>query len=127
MPETAKPKNKVILVLCTGFFALCGVHRCFLGQILLGMVQGFTLGGLGIWAFVDWTCVMGNALQNATSIDLVGMKAEFEPSTVDWAFWIAMSLIVSTPMFEPSKASKAARARAHKVDEVQDQPYILVD
>jgi TM2 domain-containing membrane protein YozV len=46
-------KNKDILVLLAAFLGTFGVDRFYRGQIGLGIVKLITLGGCGIWAFVD--------------------------------------------------------------------------
>jgi hypothetical protein len=42
----------VTLLLCF-FVGVFGVHRFYAGKIGTGLLQLFTFGGLGIWAFVD--------------------------------------------------------------------------
>jgi len=42
----------VVLLLCL-FVGWLGVHRFFVGKIGTGVLQLCTLGGLGIWAFID--------------------------------------------------------------------------
>ncbi len=56
-PQTTpgKPSDKsrlVALVLCL-VIGTFGVHRFYVGKIGTGVLQIFTLGGLGIWALVD--------------------------------------------------------------------------
>merc|ERR1712096_286143 len=66
-------KSKVTLAVI-GLFGggLCGIDRCYLGQPILGTVKGITLGGLGIWFFIDWVVVFINMLQKATEINIMG-------------------------------------------------------
>jgi TM2 domain-containing membrane protein YozV len=40
------------LLLCV-FFGGLGVHRFYVGKIGTGILMLLTLGGLGIWAFID--------------------------------------------------------------------------
>lgn len=35
------------------FLGILGVHRFYVGKIGTGVLQILTLGGLGIWAFID--------------------------------------------------------------------------
>jgi len=86
--DTPTKVNKVILGLLCGLFGCCGAHHCFLGQTCLGIVQALTLGGVGIWALIDYVHIMSNCLSRYTSISGLGINAEFDPSTVDGAFWV---------------------------------------
>ncbi|MYN40863.1 NINE protein [Duganella sp. FT109W] len=46
----------VTLLLCF-FVGFLGVHRFYVGKIGTGLLQLFTFGGLGIWAFIDFILV----------------------------------------------------------------------
>ncbi len=49
----ASDKSRLVaLVLCL-LIGTFGVHRFYVGKIGTGVLQIFTLGGLGIWALVD--------------------------------------------------------------------------
>ena len=45
--------NTVALLLCF-FIGFLGVHRFYVGKIGTGILQLVTLGGLGIWALIDF-------------------------------------------------------------------------
>ena len=44
-----------ILALCFGVF---GAHRFYAGKISTGLIQVFTIGGLGIWCFIDFLIIL---------------------------------------------------------------------
>ena len=44
------------------FFLGCfGAHRFYVGKIGTGILQILTLGGLGIWALIDWIMIIVGA------------------------------------------------------------------
>jgi TM2 domain-containing membrane protein YozV len=45
------------LLLCF-FFGVLGVHRFYVGKIGTGILQLLTLGGLGIWALIDFIMIV---------------------------------------------------------------------
>jgi DUF4097 and DUF4098 domain-containing protein YvlB/predicted Ser/Thr protein kinase len=52
--------DKIILpaFLLAFFFGVFGAHRFYVGKIGTGLLQLFTLGGLGIWAVIDWILIL---------------------------------------------------------------------
>jgi len=52
MSAQSKKSVVVALILCF-FLGALGVHRFYVGKIGTGILQLLTLGGLGIWAFID--------------------------------------------------------------------------
>jgi len=50
-----------ILALCFGVF---GAHRFYVGKIGTACVQLFTIGGLGIWATIDWILILCHAFKD---------------------------------------------------------------
>jgi len=52
------PKQKVVAALLCFFLGCFGVHRFYVGKWGTGILQILTLGGLGIWAFIDFILIL---------------------------------------------------------------------
>jgi TM2 domain-containing membrane protein YozV len=50
-------KNFVAVLLLCFFVGVLGVHRFYVGKVGTGVIQLLTLGGLGIWAFIDFIMI----------------------------------------------------------------------
>jgi hypothetical protein len=64
--QTAPPsegKSQIVAFLLCFFFGLLGIHRFYLGYVGIGLIQLFTLGGFGIWAFIDLIMIAFGALK----------------------------------------------------------------
>jgi TM2 domain-containing membrane protein YozV len=72
-PQTAPPmgtKGFVPAILLCFFLGALGAHRFYVGKIGTGILMLLTLGGLGIWALIDFVMIVigkftdkeGNAL-----------------------------------------------------------------
>jgi hypothetical protein len=112
-PSKIPLKNKVLLMLIelTGL-GCCGVDRCYMGQILLGCIKGFTLGGLGVWWIIDLVATDVNAIMKLDSIEWMGFYGEFPAGTIEPAFWLtAVGLAVQIVMFVWSKCRSSGPAR----------------
>jgi TM2 domain-containing membrane protein YozV len=48
------PKSRLVVTLLAFFLGEIGVHRFYLGKIGTGILMIVTLGGLGIWALIDF-------------------------------------------------------------------------
>ena len=57
MPQASAKKRLVAVLLCF-FLGALGIHRFYVGKIGTGVVQLLTLGGLGIWAFIDFIMII---------------------------------------------------------------------
>jgi TM2 domain-containing membrane protein YozV len=53
---TSGKSNTVALLLCF-FIGFLGVHRFYVGKVGTGILQLVTLGGLGIWALIDFIMI----------------------------------------------------------------------
>ncbi|MDX1456179.1 MAG: TM2 domain-containing protein [Marinobacter sp.] len=62
MTELSTSDKKILPAFLMCFFLGCfGVHRFYVGKIGTGLLQIVTLGGLGIWALIDWIMIMCGA------------------------------------------------------------------
>lgn len=91
----APTKNKLVLILFEFFFIIgcCGIDRCYMGQVCLGVVKGLTLGGFFIWAIIDWFVVVINSVHKSKSINSLGYVANFTPEAVDPAFYMSCFML----------------------------------
>jgi len=53
----------VALLLCF-FIGVIGAHRFYFGKIGTGLLMVFTLGGLGIWTFIDLILIIVGKFKN---------------------------------------------------------------
>ena len=61
-------KSKIVLIIISFLgLGVLGIDRMYAGQIGLGLLKLLTLGGLGIWAFIDWIFVLINAISKSES------------------------------------------------------------
>ncbi|MDC0662086.1 TM2 domain-containing protein [Marinobacter sp. SS21] len=65
MTELSSSDKKILPAFLMCFFLGCfGVHRFYVGKIGTGLLQIVTLGGLGIWALIDWIMIMCGAFSD---------------------------------------------------------------
>jgi TM2 domain-containing membrane protein YozV len=51
-------KSRLVAFLLCFFLGVIGVHRFYVGKTGTGIAQIFTLGGLGLWAFIDMIVIL---------------------------------------------------------------------
>ncbi len=62
-PMMGGSKSHVTAILLAFFLGGLGIHRFYLGYTWQGVVQLLTLGGLGIWSFIDFIRIIIEDLQ----------------------------------------------------------------
>ena len=92
MDQKSNVKSKVVLVIlaCIGL-SFFGIDRMYAGQIGLGILKLVTLGGLGIWYFVDFLIVIINALSKSKS-GIFGITKWSD--SLNTAFYVALVLVI---------------------------------
>jgi TM2 domain-containing membrane protein YozV len=63
-----REKSPTVALVLSLFIGTLGIDRFYLGSILLGILKLVTLGGFGIWAFIDWFLIMGAARKKNVEI-----------------------------------------------------------
>ena len=56
--QQASDKGFVPTILLCFFLGALGVHRFYVGKIGTGLLELITLGGLGIWALIDFIMIV---------------------------------------------------------------------
>jgi len=51
-------RKRLIAAILAFFFGVFGAHRFYAGKIGTGLMQVFTIGGLGIWSFIDFLIII---------------------------------------------------------------------
>ncbi len=54
----ASPKSRLAAAILCFFFGALGIHRFYVGKIITGILMIVTLGGLGLWALIDFIIIL---------------------------------------------------------------------
>ena len=55
---TVSDKKRLLATILCAAFGIFGAHRFYVGKIQSGILQLFTIGGLGIWYVIDFLIVL---------------------------------------------------------------------
>ncbi len=64
MAQISDKKRLIAFLLCF-FFGILGVHRFYVGKNGTGIIQIVTLGGLGIWTFIDMIMILVGSFKDS--------------------------------------------------------------
>jgi hypothetical protein len=70
IPGVFSSKSYVTALLLSFFFGVLGVDRFYLGHVGVGLGKLFTLGGLGIWALIDFILIATKNVKDGQGIPL---------------------------------------------------------
>ena len=58
------PKSRLATTLFAFFLGEIGIHRFYLGKIGTAILMIITLGGLGVWAFIDFIMAVAGIMKD---------------------------------------------------------------
>ena len=56
--DEVSDKSRTLAAILAFFFGVFGAHRFYVGKTGTAVVQLLTIGGLGIWAFIDFLIIL---------------------------------------------------------------------
>ena len=62
--EAISPKSRLAVTLFAWFLGIFGIHRFYLGKVGTAIAMIFTIGGLGIWALVDFIMAVSGSMRD---------------------------------------------------------------
>jgi len=84
-----KEMSKIQLALIVMFgFGFCGVDRCCAGSVCLGLIKGFTGGGLMIWGLIDYFLILFNCLTMKPELTSLGFNVKFQEGTIQGGMFV---------------------------------------
>jgi TM2 domain-containing membrane protein YozV len=64
-PAGGSDKRILPAALLCFFLGVFGVHRFYAGKVGTGLLQLFTLGGLGVWALIDFILIVAGTFTDS--------------------------------------------------------------
>ena len=92
--NSTNEKSKLVLLIISSLgLGLAGIDRFYAGDITLGIIKLFTIGGFGIWAFIDWILIIINALTRSKE-GLFGISKWNDLKNEDLIFYLALIIVI---------------------------------
>src|SRR4051812_45108489 len=86
----AQPKDFLTTYLLSQFLGIFGVDRFYLGYTGLGLLKLFTLGGCGIWAFIDLVLILAGAMKAKDGTALAGYEKNKKTALIIFIIMLAV-------------------------------------
>ena len=64
------PKGFVAMLLLCIFLGSFGAHRFYVGKPVTAVLMLLTLGGLGIWAIIDWIYIVVGRFEDKNGLQI---------------------------------------------------------
>lgn len=84
-------KSFLVAFLLSLFLGVFGVDRFYLGKIGTGILKLVTLGGLGVWATIDFILILAGHTKAKDGSELQGHKKDFKTAVIILVAWLLVS------------------------------------
>ena len=128
VPVQQSDKEYIAAVLLSFFVGGYGVDRFYLGRIGTGIVKLLTLGGLGIWWFIDLTRIVFGGLRDKHGLPLQATAKSIQVmKTLYWVFVGLLLLCFVLPIILTFSALPALQHHASDVNNLNAIQTVTAD
>ena len=71
VPRQVKGRSFIVTLILCGCLGSFGAHRFYTGSVGIAVAQLLTCGGIGIWALIDFICIITGSYRDGEGRPLV--------------------------------------------------------